>query len=87
MSKVSCEGIPSAAPMDINSALEEVLKQSLIADGLARGFRESQKRALVWTSGRTTDNDLARLSEELLDRDVDNAADKVGVDKIQNLYC
>ena len=46
MSKVSCEGIPSAAPMDINSALEEVLKQSLIADGLARGFREYQKRAL-----------------------------------------
>ena len=41
----------------------------------------------MWTSGRTTDNDLARLSEELLDRDVDNAADKVTVDKIQNLYC
>ena len=43
MSKVSCEGIPSTAPMDINSALEEVLKQSLIADGLARGVRETQK--------------------------------------------
>jgi len=34
----------------------------------------------VWTSGRTTDNDLARLSEELLDRDVDNAADKIELD-------
>lgn len=35
---------------------------------------------MVWTSGRTTDNDLARLSEELLDRDVDNAASKVELD-------
>ena len=37
----------------------------------------SQRRPLVWGSGRTTDNELARLSEELLDRDVDNAANKV----------
>jgi len=37
----------------------------------------SQRPALVWATGRATDNELARLSEELLDRDVDNAANKV----------
>ena len=42
----------------------------------------SQRAPLVWTSGRTTDNDLARLSEELLDRDADNAASKVTFDSI-----
>merc|ERR1711983_402429 len=39
--------VPSAAPldgpMDINTAFQEVLKQSLIADGLARGLREAAK--------------------------------------------
>merc|ERR1712110_1326432 len=29
--------------MDINTAIQEVLKQALIADGLARGVRETQK--------------------------------------------
>jgi len=30
-------------PMDINTAIAEVLKQALIADGLARGIRECAK--------------------------------------------
>ena len=30
-------------PMDINSAIAEVLKQALIADGLSRGIRECAK--------------------------------------------
>ena len=29
--------------MDINTAIQEVLKQALIADGLARGVREASK--------------------------------------------
>ena len=33
--------------MDINTAIAEVLKQALIADGLARGIRECAK---VWDS-------------------------------------
>ncbi len=33
--------------MDINTAIAEVLKQALIADGLARGIRECAK---VWES-------------------------------------
>ena len=41
------DDVPSAAapsgPMDINTAIQEVLKQALIADGLARGVRETQK--------------------------------------------
>jgi small subunit ribosomal protein S12e len=39
--------VPSAVvpsgPMDINTAIQEVLKQALIADGLARGVREASK--------------------------------------------
>merc|ERR1711970_89513 len=40
--------VPSAAPvasgpMDINTAIQEVLRQALIADGLSRGLRESAK--------------------------------------------
>merc|ERR1711902_150571 len=41
--------VPSAAPveatgpMGINEAIQEVLKQALIADGLARGLREAAK--------------------------------------------
>merc|ERR1719431_1949445 len=41
--------VPSAAPvaasgpMDINTAIQEVLKQALIADGLAGGLREAAK--------------------------------------------
>merc|ERR1711972_635308 len=41
------DDVPSAAaasgPMDINTAIQEVLKQALIADGLARGVREASK--------------------------------------------
>merc|ERR1711937_1029393 len=41
--------VPSAAPvaaggaMDINTAIQEVLKQALIADGLARGVRQASQ--------------------------------------------
>lgn len=50
MSDVEGDDTPVAAapvvpsgPMDINTAIAEVLKQALIADGLARGLRESAK--------------------------------------------
>jgi len=47
MSDVEGDDVPSAAvssgPMDINTAIQEVLKQALIADGLARGVREASK--------------------------------------------
>ena len=47
MSDVEGDDVPSAAapsgPMDINTAIQEVLKQALIADGLARGVREAAK--------------------------------------------
>ena len=49
MSDVEGDDVPSAAvpvvsgPMDINTAIQEVLKQSLIGDGLARGLREAAK--------------------------------------------
>jgi len=49
MSDVEGDDVPSAAvaapagAMDINTAIQEVLKQALIADGLARGIRESAK--------------------------------------------
>merc|ERR1712105_394941 len=34
---------PASGPMDINTAIQEVLKQALITDGLARGVREAAK--------------------------------------------
>merc|ERR1712150_337495 len=48
MSDVEGDDVPSAAPvasgpMDINTAIQEVLKQALIGDGLARGLREAAK--------------------------------------------
>merc|ERR1712131_62244 len=35
--------VKCSAAMDINTAIAEVLKQALIADGLARGLREAAK--------------------------------------------
>nr|ALS04800.1 40S ribosomal protein S12 [Pseudodiaptomus poplesia]ALS05216.1 40S ribosomal protein S12 [Tortanus dextrilobatus] len=51
MSDVEGDAVPAVAaapapvsrPMDINEAIMTVLKQALIADGLARGLRESAK--------------------------------------------
>ena len=47
MSDNEGDDVPSAAPasgpMDINTAIQEVLKQALITDGLARGVREAAK--------------------------------------------
>merc|ERR1711913_65081 len=47
MSDVEGDDVPSAAPtggaMDINTAIQEVLKSALISDGLARGLHESAK--------------------------------------------
>ncbi|XP_018423180.1 PREDICTED: 40S ribosomal protein S12-like [Nanorana parkeri] len=37
------EGISAGGVMDINTALQEVLKTALIHDGLARGIREAAK--------------------------------------------
>ena len=34
------EGIAAGGVMDVNTALQEVLKTALIHDGLARGIRE-----------------------------------------------
>merc|ERR1711862_251604 len=46
MSDVEVDDAPmaaAAAPMDIQKAIQEVLKESLIHDGLARGLRETTK--------------------------------------------
>merc|ERR1712062_488856 len=47
MSDNEGDDVPSApvasGPMDINTAIQEVLKQALITDGLARGVREAAK--------------------------------------------
>ncbi|KAF3815475.1 hypothetical protein GH733_016428, partial [Mirounga leonina] len=37
------EGIDAGGVMDVNTALQEVLKTALIQDGLARGIREAAK--------------------------------------------
>ena len=37
------EGIAAGGVMDVNTALEEVLRPAFIHDGLARGIREAAK--------------------------------------------
>ena len=52
MSDVEGDDVPSAAPasgpMDINTAIQEVLKQALIADGLARLSKKKNQDLIVY---------------------------------------
>ena len=70
MSDVEGDDAPAAAPasgpMDINTAIQEVLKQALITDGLARGVREASKvrpGPSVLTRGRFECNRPASCTE------------------------
>ena len=60
-----------AGPMDLNTAIQEILKQAYIADGLARGLREAvqaldRRQALLCLLANNVDDaNYSRLVEAL----------------------
>ena len=60
------EGIAAGCVMDVNTALQEVLKTALIHDGLARGIREAakalnQRQALLCVLASNCDEPICQV--------------------------
>ncbi|XP_059957600.1 small ribosomal subunit protein eS12-like [Mesoplodon densirostris] len=59
------EGIAAGGVMDVNPALQEVLKTALIHDGLARGIREAAKAHLCMLASNCDEPIYVKLVEAL----------------------
>ncbi|XP_070323257.1 small ribosomal subunit protein eS12-like [Odocoileus virginianus] len=59
------EGIAAGRVMDVNTALQEVLKTALINDGLARGIRESAKALVCVLASKCDEPVYVKLVEAL----------------------